>query len=136
MSKKISVGFLVLLALLTPLLFSPAKPAQAFSLGSAASSIGGALTKEPYGAKVLAWFPCTCNEDGAIWMILGMPSPGVYLYKPAETKLYAKSNPLKIGGYHLGWRQKLTGDSECSMYVYEDCVDWYYQYIIKEIGTS
>lgn len=136
MDKKNLIAFLLLIAILVPFVVIPAKSARAFDLGSAASGIGGALTKEPYGAKVIAWFPCTCNTDGAIWMILGMPSPGVYLYKPLETKLWDKSNPLKIGGYHLGWRKALTGQSECSMYVGEDCMDWYYQYITVQIGTS
>lgn len=139
MSKKTIGGFLILVFLLAPLLFLPANSAKATDWGSVASGVGGALTKAPYGAKVIAWWPCTCNEDegvGYIWMLLGPPNPGAYLYKPAQTKLYDKNNPLKISGYHLGFSQKNTGKSECSVYIYEDCYDFYYLYIMKELGTS
>lgn len=139
MDKKVLVASLLLIALLVPLLFAPAQIARATDWGSVASGVGGALTKSPYGAKVILWWPCTCNEDekaGYIWMVLGPPNAGAYLYKPAQTKLYDKNNPLKLGGYHLGFSEKLTGDSECSVYVYEDCYDFYYMYIMKELGTS
>lgn len=139
MSKKILSGFLILALLVVSLVFLPAKSAQATDWASMASGVGSALTKGPYGAKVILWWPCTCNEDekaGYIWMVLGPPNPGAYLYKPAQTKLYDKSNPLKISGYHLGFNVKPMGDSECSVYVYEDCYDFYYLYIMKELGTS
>lgn len=86
----------------------------------------------PFGGPILNVFYCPCSANLAV--VVGPPSPGVFMYQPGSTIVYAFYQIFRAGPWVLG---NYTPGGACLMFIPYGCAPIAYPLgTIMEVGTS
>ncbi len=87
----------------------------------------------PFGGKITSVLPCTCPGDLGWKITVGSPRPGVFMYKPTTSRLYANYSIYRPGAYVLGTS---TAYASCMQVSPNGCTPTPGGPVIHPIGTS
>lgn len=88
----------------------------------------------PFGGRILASIPCTCDQPGTLILTVGPPRPAYILYRPGLSMLHMWYRVFPAGSWTVG--TYTPGAGVCSMYYGVTCGPWYTMGLITRIGTS
>jgi hypothetical protein len=86
----------------------------------------------PFGGPITSVFYCPCSANLAV--VVGPPSPGIFMYQPGASTVYAFYQIFRPGPWVLG---NYVPGGACMMFIPYGCAPMAFPMgTINEVGTS